>query len=876
MKKTGFTRKIIALLAVAAIGFTALAGCGSDEGKCIDGGEHVMKWTVDKEATCTSEGLRTGKCVNNCGYITQEVIPIDSNAHAYGEWEIVTMPTQTETGLARKRCTLNEEHTPLDVELPVYTLTGKGEYSEYEMIKQPTAAVNGEGKLHLVLAHEQGDISFDVTLPRRGIETLEDAIMYATSLGGNIRSSEGYYTESAPDSSVNDQGKPVEIGAQMPFEVYFGDDYVRVREWADLTESWYSLDESGKIFGVTMQIDEDGTAISDPVRDAGATEQNMNGFSYQSGGGDKRTYGAEDLLLNAYTNYISPEAVIKGCDPYEAGDRAISFWFSIYEQPYYVRYRIVANLFETGEIQSVTQYTNIIHPYMIEEDPYTHDKLFTQEGDVVWAPVYLMSGGDYVYKRENGEILYELDEEGNQILDVNGNPIPIKLYEYETDEQGNPIYMTDEQTGEFLYDCYGDPIPKPIYYSDESEAVNNREIYFSQVLKKPDEVVPENPYSSEERFMTDYDLMYDGQIVGEDPISIPSNERIILSLQNVVPAYGIDYDNIIPYLREPVEGGGYRDVPLTMDFGDNAYGVMGFYQVRVSGNTKIPEVTLRVQYAGDICIVLKTTGGKVEKIVNLNVQKGAPSSEFPLIAQYYAYSEAGGKVVYNWLDCPALTTDGTGGIVVFENQPLIIRGTTVAAGLDFVDTSCVASRFIYSYDEDTGRYSLIQGNEVVSQSNPDGTITFTGKVAGKYVLRVDSALDSNIYVDFLVEVKPAPSIPSMFRNGTEYSGQFENIRLGSSADSSEADVTVKVVNNGSYANGTLEIDVEGNKSVYSYTVTNVDGKYVLNAQYVSGVSPTDNLGTFDFTFAINEAYSITITHPTSFGTITETIVISPV
>ncbi len=71
---------------------------------------------------------------------------------------------------------------------------------------------------------------------------------------------------------------------------------------------------------------------------------------------------------------------------------------------------------------------------------------------------------------ETGELLWELDENGKQKLDENGDPIPKLVYVmknvydengnlvYETDAEGNTVYQTDEE-GNVIKDDNGDPIP---------------------------------------------------------------------------------------------------------------------------------------------------------------------------------------------------------------------------------------------------------------------------------------------------------------------------------------------------------------------------------------------------------------------------------
>lgn len=827
---------IVSTVAAVAICATAFVGCGKDDSKCLDGGEHAYTWTVVTEATCSSEGSRRGVC-GICGDVVEESIPVDPDAHSYGDW-VITAPTETAEGTAVKTCSLNSEHV-YSVTLPAYSLDSSVGYDEHRIDVAPTAAT--EGKLYLEKEDPLGLIAFTVTVPKRQVTSLDDAVTLAVTLGDTVRTSTGYYTEKTD-------------GLQNKFDVYFGDDFVRVQETGDNTETWYSYDEEGKIFGIYREIPTSTNPQPVARRDESAVDANMEGFSYESGGGDVRVYGAEGLLKNAYAGYTSVEAVLKSEPVFlrnNDGTIYIEFSFSRYENPRFVRYKVKATLDQSGAIKSIQQDTNIIHAYMIETD-IDGQPLFQENGDVVFAPEYLMdTSGNYVYRTyvdENGEeqYVYFRDENGELMLDKNGNPVAKKEYEPLRDSQGEIVYQKDEN-GNILEDEAG-PIPEPVYYSDESEDINERTIvYEEQTFKSPTDDVEENLYSSEVLYLHSFDLTYNGKVI-EDSVTIPSNTTISFGVTNTQPSTAtLSYDPLTVYIRTAA-----RDIELTIDPSDNSYNMDGGF------NKASNQPYVRALYAGDVTLVFKAKGGMAEKVVNVTFTKSAPSSTYPLKAQVNAYNEVNGEVTYMWGDYTSKEP-----YTVYTNQPFTVRAATSDAGSAFIDTS-----FLVYEVSDAATYEVV-GEEVVSYvSNADGTVTFTGKQAGRYTVILHSTIAGAQTASFDVIVEQQPEISSMLISGTVYEGTLKYVKKGE-GNPSAADITVTVTNNNNWRQGTLTVSVAGNEIIYDYTYSDADGK--LTATYKSG----PNTQTLDFTFALNEAYRLTVTHSTGFADLTETIVIAP-
>ena len=65
-------------------------------------------------ATCSTEGVKTFTCQNDPTHTYTESIPVDANAHDWGEWE-ETPATCTEDGSRTHTCKLNDSHTETEV-----------------------------------------------------------------------------------------------------------------------------------------------------------------------------------------------------------------------------------------------------------------------------------------------------------------------------------------------------------------------------------------------------------------------------------------------------------------------------------------------------------------------------------------------------------------------------------------------------------------------------------------------------------------------------------------------------------------------------------------------------------------------------------------
>lgn len=961
MKKKKILSIISALVLSATFGVSSLAACKKEEGHV-----HTPVWTTDREATCTQTGHKTGKCV--CGDVQSEIIPIDPNAHNFDDdWDI-TLPTETTEGSATRTCVNKDEkgnypnpRHVFNVVLP--KLSEEDKYTSVEQTKKPT--IIAAGNKHYVLDNEEaGDIEFDIELPKRTqIETVEDVALYASSLHGNIRKSEGNYIYGDPD------GEDVK---QNEFSNYYGDDYTRVHDGGNSRDFWYSRDDSGKLFGISAEVE--GAVTHDPKIHEGVTEDDLRGFGYQSGGGMRATYGAEETLLTYYEASQSGGAIKydESLEKLAEGYRC-SFSFSRMESPHFCRYQVDFETFATGEIKTLSVRTKIIRSFMLANTfngETGSEIIYDKDGDIIFGEIYPISNvtgeeqyeTNYVYEtNEDGSVKYDFvyeyerdetrpdrpikyDDEGDPIIkkDGNGDPVkvlgddgqplwePVKKYEYEyekddngafiLDEDGNKIFAKDNNGGKIKYEIIGDPpyatngykqkpdgtdlldrfgnkIVRPVplgfkegdtrkyyyeagdkkndgtggYYETDHEFIAIRVVNFTQTLKVEGEEVIPNEYPAESVYIRSFGITYKGNPVAEgEEIEIEANTAVEFGITDVQPAETakLDFDPLKVYLKTNT---GEIELDYTGnsgDFNQNAYHIVGHFKRET--NT----VLINARNSGHLTIILRTLSGKCERELKLNVKAGKPTG---LTAQVYMYSDASGVEEHIWTDVSYDYRDPETFITLYEGQSLYVRAQAKADEADYVDASFVTA---FETGDETSPYLTLEDGLTL----PDGTkvskITAaaaspSNSAVGVYLNSIykNSSNKPVAYSLIGIRVVAAPSLNEMFSG--EYKGRFANIKLVSGGSPIPADVTVKFTAETDTA-GTFTVEVSGRGSVvkceYSYSFDTQTR--ALTCQRISGTTGSED-ETFNFEFALNERYKLTITHPT-FVTMgrSETIVLS--
>ncbi len=921
MKSKKILTMFSSLVMAATLGATALAGCNKG------GHQHAPNWTTDYEATCVAPGQRTGKCV--CGHVIAEVIPINPDAHDYNDWEINEYPTESKEGKATRTCKLDASHVA-EATLPVVTEAGTG-YVSSPVTAKPT--IISAGSRHFVYAHTAGNVEFDIQLPKRtAVETVEDAALLGSSLHDLIRESNGRYVTGDPDDPVYDQNSdkydPTAKLFSSNFSNYYGDNYVRVHDDGNRRDFWYSRDENGKPFGISAEVQtvitnepedpdnppegwkaEYGEVKIDPRIDEGVSEQDLLGYGYESGGGMRRTYGAEDTLLTYY-NASQSDTAIKYEDNFvktSNNEYVCSFSFSRKEQTHFCRYTVNFTLYASGAIKTLSVRTKIIRAFMLAnsfDGTNVGELIFDTDGDVIFGEIYPLDPetsedlyeADYE-RNEDGSLKYEYtyltDEEGKFVLDEHGDKVVA------TDEDGNEIKhlivksilvegVKQKPDGTTLIDRFGNEIGRPVpqgwkegdlrkYYYEKGDKkydgtddvyeadhsfIAIRVVEFNNTLKAEGEKVEANPYPPESVYIQSFDVTYGGKKIEDgEKIEVKANTNVIFNISNVQPAETakLEFDPLRVFLKTKT-----TEIELSYtgeaDFDQNAYHIVGNFNR--SNNT----VFFNAQYAGDdLSLILRTVSGKCEREIKMDIKKGNPTNLIPYV---YTYSDANGTETHVWTECKEPVT-------LYVGQPLYVRATATSEEAKYVDDS-----FVTSVSNTYSSYFKLEDN-IDGVDNAGKPITVSKITPLKVTTNSNGAkvyIDSTIMngstpvasTDIRIKVVEAPSVEGMFSG--EYNGRFNYIKINENGALRPADVKVTVNPDVSDSTtGTFKVEVTDGSStltcIYNYTY-NAE-THVLTSEYVSG----RNDETFQFEFALNEVYKLSIKHAT-YPTRSETIILS--
>lgn len=86
--------------------------CGNEEVRYTNplGHDFETEWTIEKAATCTEEGIKYHRC-SRCSEVSDvTVIPIDNDAHEWGEWVVTRGSTFYMEGEETRHCLRNNSH----------------------------------------------------------------------------------------------------------------------------------------------------------------------------------------------------------------------------------------------------------------------------------------------------------------------------------------------------------------------------------------------------------------------------------------------------------------------------------------------------------------------------------------------------------------------------------------------------------------------------------------------------------------------------------------------------------------------------------------------------------------------------------------------
>lgn len=867
MKNSKLLKSLIALSCVLTMGLGVVTGCGG-EPEC----EHVYNVVETIESTCTQNGKQTSACAI-CGDIKTVDLPINENAHVFtGEWQI-TQPTEEADGLAYKTCVNNPEHKT-EVVLPKLTITGKG-YDEKEFITVPTTA--REGEIKLTLKNTYGDITFTAPLAKRKLNNMEDAVILASSLKENVRQADGWIQETKD-------------GLQQNFSYYFGEDYTYIKDDINTQESWYSLDDDGNVFAMSKK---DGSSIA--MVDPDSNKGYLNGFFYNSTVNTSTFYGAEEGLARLYetamsgiedgttVNYQQIDEVKTQLD---GSLKDLWFSYSYYSSGWFARFYVQFSSYRDGTLKELKVETEIIRSYMYVQD--LDGSIVTYKegdesvvsgkavaGDIIFAydypinystgaPLYATdSEGEYVYEYVNkatGKVAYK---EGNDYYEVtDGEKIDNGdgTYSYNVIRQKldyvpelEPVYIKDK-FGMTVLDDKGNPIPKimaangyPVesYYSDDHSEVSYKTVHIEQTKKTENDVVVPNPYPSNSRYISDFEITgatSNGIAIDlSNGLVLPTNRPIIFTIGNITPSSATLNSDAIENIYVKDNTGAL--IKLKFDFNNGSqYKILSFFTP--SEGT----ITVNSQYAGELTLVFETASGKCKKEVSMTFEKSAPSA-LTAMADVYTVTngEAGYKESVVSLDKP---------VNLIVGQSLIFRAAALSSEAAYVSTdiypSCSQTGLTFTQTEEGGYEEW----ELVADR------------AGEYVVKMPyfdgTDASATVYAQFKVVVGDGVDVMQKL-SGNTFIGKV--LVAQSTGNPKSKTLTAEFT-----LDGKINIEVDGNEIVYTYSEDVTTGKLVT--AWESGLD--HSVRSYDFEFSINEAGDLVLTHSTGMGNNTEDKVLTKV
>ncbi len=486
MKK--LTKAWLTILLTLSAVFSA-AGCGGDKG-CK---HNVGSWYTITNATCVEKGLKEGTC-GICYELVREDIPVDPNAHVWGEWSI-QKPTEATEGEANRTCTANGKHE----ETLVLPVLGADKYDS-ELIKAPTPEENG--LRHYVLKADTS-VEFDSEVNRSSLDTVRDAVELSVEKSDMIRSATG----EAGWSFYNASNAIVQAPLVTKHYYEHGDDaYTYIKETDSenkVFNRWYFKDDEGNVYGLTDW--EGGGKIVNDI-DSSSDVKYLNGsrlyIQYYGGstGEFGYYYGTEELLNGLYNKAL------------ESTNGDFKEWTATDEnnpdkKTYGFSYGSVKKSGKTSEYFTCTTVS------------FTLTSLFTIESLDVESIIYVNSK------------VFTRDEMGEDVL------VPSEsIITWEENEDGIAYLVEGGEEGQR-------------YVST---------ISLSQTLKTASDDVPVNPHSEDELYVTSFDITYNGEVLGEDDVATFASGRAtdrIFGIANIQPVAAIQkygFDGFSFYLRKEV------------------------------------------------------------------------------------------------------------------------------------------------------------------------------------------------------------------------------------------------------------------------------------------------------------------------------------
>lgn len=557
----------IALVLICALAATGLSACSHEH--------DVSKWVVETEATCTTAGKEVGICAI-CGEEVEREIPIDEDNHVYGDWEIVTYPTETRSGTAKKVCTLNSEHD-LIVSLPVLS----SNLYTTSVVTRPTATTDGVRSFSYY--HELGNIEFTTTISSSGITSVMDAVEVACDDVSHAAVRSGTGTVS---NTYYESGRDYSSHTSYGFSYEYGENYTHIDDTeSDSKERWYGIDSDGEIYG--YRSDNGGTPFEETKTTSGS-EYYIYGyryiFVYATYVGTY--YGTENFVLGLYNAAkLNENGDFEESSSTSGGETYYTFSYGKYSVTgtsggYFSQIEVTFSLSDEYTIKSCTATCTC---YVNNSDDDSNTWEIGEDG---YAKVTSPTGMRYVSA-------YTID----QVTKTEDPVEPVNPYDADSMRISS-------------YD---------IIYNDQIDA-NGNYVEDNDIYVTDDTIITVTATEATRASYNSGETTEDGDII--------YNYANAFRIENIQPSNMADNlaDDLTFYYRE-YSGSSYVDYEI--DYSTGGYTNVGI-SCRLDSSTNTFFITSNI--SGYVDIVLKTH--KTETVIHLYVTPVAPETLFPMLYEY--------------------------------------------------------------------------------------------------------------------------------------------------------------------------------------------------------------------------------------------------
>lgn len=437
---------------------------------------------------------------------------------------------------------------------------------------------------------------------------------------------------------------------------------------------------------------------------------------------------------------------------------------------------IPLNLSSTGKLTS--GYEDYEKPAYLFSDFFGQQKFF--------GPEDLLSGVyEALSQNSLGNFTEELGNFSGSYLEfyVNSNE-PSRYYEisanYELTDEGALETLSIEKNEYYSYDFQYDAEAKKVTLNEDASAT--RTIYDVNQVAGERTYVCE--YTVDSIVPSDFDLLYEGEVVDEDTtFELEKGETINLDVENIVPATAsMDFD----------------EYKIVCDDPD---------AVGLSANTYSSSMTVSALKPGNFTVTIE--GKKVSKTFKMAITEAKPTE---VEAYYYINT-------FDGFDQDLLGKE----MAVYEGTPVYIAPE--------VSPYAASQEVTYKMEGDATGYTMADTTIDVyggyGEPLPVKEIIFSK--AGTYTLSVASAVDPSLMTTTVFTVTEAPSLADvltgtyMYKEKPGKTANYEVTFAPEAADGTTGTATLVSNEEGAQKTGT-----------YTYAVTNEDGLFEIALTHVSG------------------------------------------